>query len=166
MREILCRERPPKTCERMILSDNHRPWVAKHFDRLHLLIGDRQQDEGDIELAGDEQVDEVIDVRVLAQRRDRPGSGSCMSRRKSTGSRVCETLWKVPMRSTGEPSSRALLRSARAALSRALITFAWSSRSCPSGVIAILREPRSRVTSRAPTSRSSVAIWPLIADWL
>ena len=36
----------------------------------------------------------------------------------------------------------------------------------PSGVIATLREPRSRVTSRAPTSRSSVAICPLIADWL
>ena len=52
------------------------------------------------------------------------GTGSCSRRRKSPGSSVCETLWNVPMRRTGAPSSRALFRSARAALSRALITFA------------------------------------------
>ena len=166
LRKILGGHRTPEARERVIMAHDDRPRVTEHLDRLELGLGDRQR------------ARRRRPARRRASRSTRrsmsasslsdvtTGTGSCRRRRKSPGRSVWETLWNVPIRRTGAPSSRALIKSARAALSRALITFAWSSRSCPSGVIATLREPRNRVTSRAPTRRSSVAICPLIADWL
>ena len=68
MREVTRGRRTPKTGERMVLTHDDRPRVAQHFDRLELLSGDRQQHEGDIELSGNEEIDEMLDVGVLPER--------------------------------------------------------------------------------------------------